>query len=317
MAAGLTQPPEGGTTFLGSPYVADIAALEADLAVLGIPYGVPYGMRGVAGPSAAAPAAIRAKSAEDAYETLHHYDFDVGGDVLAGSDIRIADCGDVAVDPLDIPGNSRRATEAVRAILDRGALPIILGGDDSIPISFFRAYEGHDPLTLVQIDAHLDFRDEVDGVSEGLSSTIRRASEMPWIERIVQIGMRGVGSARAGDVADAEANANVILRARDVHEEGIEVVLDRVPGGGPFLISVDFDGLDPSIAPGVGWPAPGGLTYDEAAGILRGLAARGPIAGIDLVEYHPDKDVNGLTAIVAVRLAMNVLGSVARAGRAG
>jgi agmatinase len=310
----LTQPPAGGTTFLDSPLVDDLATLEADVAVLGIPYGVPYGMRGVAGPSSAAPAAIRAKSAEGAYRTLHHYDYDFDGDVLAGNEVRIVDCGDVPGDPLDIPGNSRRATEAVRAILGRGAMPIVLGGDDSIPIPFFRAYEGRGPLTLVQIDAHLDFRDEVDGVSEGYSSPIRRASEMPWIERIVQIGLRGVGSARAAEAAAAEANGNIIVRAREVHADGVDGLLDRVPGIGPFLVTVDFDGLDPSVAPGVGSPAPGGLTFGEAVGFLRGLARRGPIAGLDLVEYDPDHDLNGCTAVVAVRLAMNLLGAVVRSG---
>jgi agmatinase len=314
LALPLTQPPEGGTTFLGSPLAGDLATLEADVAILGIPYGVPYGMRGVVGASSRAPAAIRAKSAEGAYRILHHYDFDLDGDVLAGTDVRIVDCGDVPADPLDIPGNSRRATEAVRAILDRDAMPIVFGGDDSIPIPFFRAYEGGGPLTLVQIDAHLDFRDEVDGVSEGYSSPIRRASEMPWIERIVQIGLRGTGSARAAEVADAQANGNIIVRARDVHSEGVDMLLDHLPGNGPFLITIDFDGLDPAVAPGVGSPAPGGLTFDEAAGILRGLAARGPIAGLDLVEYDPANDLNGRTAVVAIRLVMNLLGAMIRSG---
>jgi agmatinase len=309
-----TRAPEGGTTFLGGPFVDDLATLDADVAVLGIPYGVPYGMRGVAGGSSAAPSAIRAKSVEGAYRTLHHYDFDLGGDVLAGSDIRIVDCGDVPGDPLDIPGNSRRATQAVRAILDRGAMPMVLGGDDSIPIPFFRAYEGRGPLTLVQIDAHLDFRDEVDGVADGYSSPIRRASEMPWIERIVQIGMRGTGSARAAEVREADARGNMIVRASEVHSEGVDRLLDRVPRGGSFLITVDFDGLDPSVAPGVGAPAPGGLSFEEASGILRGLAARGPIAGLDLVEYDPARDLNGLTAVVAIRLMMNLLGAKIRSG---
>jgi len=311
----LTQAPEGGTTFLGVPHATDLTTLDAEIAVLGIPYGVPYGMQGVAGGSSLAPAVIRARSAGSSGErTLRHYDFDFDGPVLNGRDMRIIDCGDVSADPLDIPGSSRRATDAVRAILERGALPIVLGGDDSIPIPFFRAYEGRGPLTLVQIDAHLDFRDELDGVTEGYSSPMRRASEMPWIERSVQIGLRATGSARASDVSDAEANGNLIIRAREVHTEGVAAALERIPGNGPFLITVDFDGLDPSVAPGVGAPVPGGLTFDEAAGILRGLTERGPIAGLDLVEYVPANDLNGITALVGVRLVMNVIGGIARRG---
>jgi agmatinase len=312
MSLPLTQPP-AGDTFLGVPFVDDLDSLEADIAVLGIPYGVPYGMEGVTGGSSTAPAAIRAKSGGAAgYRTLNHYDFDFGGPVLAGRNLRIVDCGDVPADPLDIPGNALRATEAVRAILERGALPIILGGDDSIPIPFFRAYEGRGPLTLIQIDAHLDFRDELDGVREGYSSPIRRASEMPWIERIVQIGLRGVGSARASDVADAEEHGNVLIRARDVHDGGVAAVMERIAGNGPFLITIDFDGLDPAVAPGVGAPVPGGLTFDQAAGILRALAERGPIAGLDLVEYVPANDLNGITALAGIRLTMNLIGAIAR-----
>jgi agmatinase len=316
MTLPLTVPPDGGLTFAGTSLQLDLDALDAHIAVLGVPYGIPYGMRGVAGGSADAPRAIRARSRYGGDRLLWHYDFDFDdGDVLAGQEVRIVDCGDVPGDPLDIPGNVGRATDAVRRILKRGALPVVLGGDDSIPIPFFRAFEGHGPLVLVQIDAHLDFRDEVDGVREGYSSPIRRASEMPWIERIVQIGMRGVGSARPGDVAAARANGNLIVPARELRRSGVDALLERLPDEARFLITVDFDGLDPAIAPGVGAPAPGGLTFEEAADILRGLAERGRIAGIDLVELVPAHDREGITALIGVRLLLNLLGAVARSGQ--
>ena len=84
----------------------------------------------------------------------------------------------------------------MRAILAAGALPIVLGGDHGVPIPVLRAFDGRGPITLVQIDQHIDWRDEVNGVREGLSSPIRRASEMEHIGQIFQIGLRATGSAR-------------------------------------------------------------------------------------------------------------------------
>lgn len=313
MAQSLTQAPAGGQTFLNMPLVTDLESLDADIAVLGIPYGVPYDMDGVAGGSSTAPNAIRRRSLPfGTGRFLEHYDFDHGGPLFGERPPRIVDCGDVRADPRDIPGNASRATAAVRAILERGAMPIVLGGDDSIPIPFFRAYEGRGPLVLVQIDAHLDFRDEVNGVREGYSSPIRRASEMTWVEGIVQIGMRGVGSARPAEVEAALAHGNRIVAAREVHANGVEWLLEQVPADASYLVTIDFDGFDPSVAPGVGAPVPGGLIFDQVAGLLQGLAERGRIAGIDLVEYVPDRDVNDLTALVGTRLLTNLIGAVAR-----
>ena len=313
MAHSLTQAPAGDLTFLNMPLVTHLEALDADIAVIGIPYGVPYDMQGVAGGSSTAPSAIRARSlAFGTGRFLEHYDFDHGGSLLGERPPRVVDCGDVRGDPLDIPGNASRATAAVRAILERGAMPIVLGGDDSIPIPFFRAYEDRGPLVLVQVDAHLDFRDEVNGVREGYSSPIRRASEMPWIERIVQIGMRGVGSARPAEVEAALAHGNRIVPAREVHANGVEWLLEQVPADASYLVTIDFDGFDPSVAPGVGAPVPGGLVFHQVAGLLQGLAARGRVAGIDLVEYVPDRDINDLTALVGARLLTNLIGAVAR-----
>lgn len=318
MTTDRTTAPAGGQTFLNAPLAHDLTALEADVAVLGIPYGVPYGMAGVAGPCAAAPEALRAQSLKFGHgRFIEHYDFDLDGPLLGGRDVRIVDCGDVPADPLDIPGNAARATAAARQIIERGAVPVVLGGDDSIPIPFFRAFEGRRPMTVVQVDAHLDFRDDIDGVREGYSSPMRRASEMPWVAKIVQVGLRGVGSARPSDVEDARENGNLLVTAGEVRRHGVGWLLTRIPADHPYLITIDLDGLDPSVAPGVTGPSPGGLAYDEVAGLLAGLAGQGQIAGLDVVEYAPERDVNGHTALVATRLILTLVGAMARSGQIG
>jgi agmatinase len=243
---------------------------------------------------------------------LDHYDFDLGGPLLDNRNIRVVDCGDVPGDPLDSVGNQRRATETIRSVINTGAVPIVLGGDDSIPIPVFRAYQDHGPLTVIQIDAHLDWRHEINGITEGPSSTMRRASEMPWINRLIQVGMRGVGSARQEEVAAAQAYGAKIITAKDVHEGGIERILDIVTDGAACLVTIDCDGLDPSIMPAVNAPVPGGLLYRLVIDLIHNLAEKVDARGFDLVEFAPEKDINGLGALTAARIVFNMIGALAR-----
>lgn len=119
-----------------------------------------------------------------------------------------------------------------------------------MPIPVPEAYGGHDGLTVVQVAAHIDWRDEIDGVTHGFSSTMRRASEMPHVERIVQIGARGPGSARADEVAAARAWGAVLHTARDLHARGVGPALDALPAGSDVYLAIDVDGIDPAVVPG-------------------------------------------------------------------
>jgi agmatinase len=193
--------PLGKATFLDSPRCDDLNSLDADVAIIGVPFGYPYDLPGLTSPSSSAPAALRQESVRHA-PFLSHYDYDFGADIFAGREVRIVDCGDVAMKPGDFAGNFAATTTAVKAILDRGAVPIVLGGDHAIPIPVFRAYEGQEPMVIVQLDQHIDWREERNGVTQGLSSTMRRASEMPWVSGMAQIGLHTVGSARQGEVDD-------------------------------------------------------------------------------------------------------------------
>ena len=218
---------------------------------------------------------------------------------------RVVDAGDVPGDPADGPGNSRQTADAVAAILERGAVPICIGGDDSIPIPILRAYEGRGPITVVQVDAHLDFRDEVDGLREGYSSPMRRVSEMSHVERIIQVGLRGVGSARAADVDDARAAGNLLVTARELRERGVGWLLDQLPAAASVFVSFDCDGLDPSVMPAVSAPAPGGLSYVEGIALMAGIGRR--LAGAAVTEFVPVLDVNEISALAVNRLLVSLL----------
>ncbi len=300
---------ETAGTFLGLPACPDPGAVEAEIAVLGAPCASPY--RSVGPYCAEAPAAIRAGIAGYAGARAHH-DFDLDGPLLGDPAARAVDCGDLAYDPDDAPGNRERIRGAVSALLSRGARPLVIGGDDSIPIPVLQAYEGHGPLTVVQIDAHIDWREEVEGERFGLSSTMRRASEMPWVERIVQVGARAIGSARSTDYRDARDWGVHFMPARKVHAEGIAPLLDLVPAGSQVFFTLDCDGLDPAIMPAVIGPAPGGLSYWQTVELLHGLAAKARLVGFDIVEFLPARDPQGLAALTAARLLCNAMGLMAR-----
>ena len=295
------------TTFMGLAACTDIATLDADIAVIGVPIATPYPAFGSY--AAGAPAAIRAGVADFAGSRAH-VDFDFGGPPLA--DARVVDCGDVPGDAQDTAGNRQRITGAIATILDRGATPVVIGGDDSVPIPVFQAFAGRGRYTVLQVDAHIDWRDEVKGERMGLSSTMRRASEMGHVERIVQVGARGIGSARPADLAAARAFGVDFVFADAVHEHGIGPVLDLIAPGSEVLVSIDCDGLDPGVIPAVIGPAPGGLSYWQTVKLLRGVAARARMACFDIVEFMPARDINGLGALAAGRLVINALGLIAR-----
>jgi agmatinase len=290
-------------TFAGLPSAA--LAQPGQIAILGVDHATPYDP---GKPSHSAGGAAALREALAGYNRLpEHYDFDLDG--LRPD--RAVDCGDVPSDPTNPAGNRAAITRAVQALLDAGAVPLVLGGDDSVPIPMFRAFEGRGPLTVVQIDAHLDWRDEVRGERLGWSSPMRRASEMEWIRGMVQVGLRGVGSARAGEVADARAWGSRLVRAADVHRHGIAPVLDLVAAGADCLVTVDCDGMDPSVLPAVAAPVPGGLLYWQVLELFTGLATKCRIVGFDLVEFMPSRDTTGVAALTAARLVCNAIAAIA------
>jgi len=304
----------GRPSFLGVPRCTTLELLDADVAILGIPFTTPDDLGQSRSPSSDAPDAVRGQS-ERLAGFLTHYDFDLGGSLFDGRKVSMVDCGDVWGEPGKFDDNNRLATVTVQAIRETGALPIVLGGDQAALPPALRAYTGHPSLCVVHIGAGLRWCDEVGGVHEGPRTAMRRASELPWVTSMIQVGLRGDGQARQQDVDDAVAFGSVLVRAEEVHQHGVDAVLRRVPRAEAYCISLDADGLDPAIAPGVALPAFGGLSYYEASNLLKGVAASGPVVGLALLGIVPSHDVNNLTSLLGARLILNALGELARAGR--
>ncbi len=309
----LTVPPsKKHQSFFWSPICTDLDNLNAHIAILVVPFCQAYSAEHITNDQSHAPDAIRAMS-DRICRQLNHYDFDIGGPLLDNRDINVVDVGNVPADPTDLSSHSVRTEETVRKILAAGAIPIIFGGDHGIPIPVLRAYDTQGPITLIHIDAHLDWRDDVNGIREGLSSPIRRASEMSHIGEIFQLGLRAQGSARTEDYEAALAYGAHLYTAYDIHENGIESVLAAIPDNGRYYLTIDADGLDPAIMPGVAGPALGGLTYIQMRKLIHGLVKKGRVVGMDIVEICPSLDVNNISCITAGRLVVNFIGAAVRA----
>ncbi|TMV06580.1 arginase [Ruegeria sediminis] len=292
---------------LGLP-TGDFDEIAADIVVFGADCATPYGSVGAY--CAGGPFAIRTGAAAYAGDT-GKVNFDLGGPVLPAG-VRAVDAGDLSVDAVDAPGNRAKVENATKAVLQAGAVPILLGGDDSVPIPFLQAYEAHGPLTVLQIDAHIDWRDEVQGERMGLSSTMRRASEMRHVERIVQVGARGVGSAGMDALEAATAWGAHLIPAHELSAGGMERALDLIPARAQVVICFDCDALDPAIMPAVIAATAGGLSYGQALHLIKGVAAKARIAGFDLVEFMPERDRDQAGARTAAQLVTSVLGLVGR-----
>ncbi len=292
--------------FLGLPEAPDLGRLEADVVILGADGCTPY--PAVGHYCAGGAAAIRAGGAQWA-ASQQAMNFDLGRAVIPDG-LRILDAGDLAVTG-DGAANRQLLRDAAGKVLAAGAVPVLLGGDDSLPIPLLQALEAKGPLTILQIDAHIDWRDEVGDERWGLSSTMRRASEMAHVERIIQVGQRGIGSARPGDALAAQEWGVQFVPAREVAAEGIGRALSLIPRGANVAICLDVDALDPAIMPAVIGRTAGGLSYWQVFELIAGAAARGRIVSFDMVEFMASRDIDGQGALVAAQLLAGVLGILA------
>ena len=297
------------STFLGLQSCRDLDHLAAPIAILGAPCATPYGSVGAYCQNG--PDALR-KSISNLSANLDRHNFDIGGPIFPMGTCPAVDCGNLKYDESAPAENRARIYDAVSRIIAKSAIPVLIGGDDSIPIPMLQALASRGPLTILQIDAHIDWRKEHMGEVMGLSSTMRRASEMDHVERIIQVGARGVGSAHSEDYQDAIDWGVHFFTAHDINRFGIAPVLELIPDGANIVVCLDADAFDPSLVPGVIGRAPGGLSYVQVLDLIAGAVARGRVVAADFVEYMPEMDVDGIGALNISRLIAATLGLLSR-----
>ena len=303
----LNLPFVGICTFAKSEYVPDWNAIEADVAVLGAPFD--FGCQWRSG-ARFGPRSIRDASTLFSFGHGGAYDFEDDVTYLPADSTKIMDIGDADIIHTDTVGSHANIEAGVRAILRAGAIPVVLGGDHSVNIPCVNAFGDQDPVHVVQLDAHLDFVDERHGVRFGHGNPMRRALEKDHVTGLTQIGIRNVSSTAREGYEDARRMGSDILSVRHLRKMGVDTVLERIPAAKRYYVTMDIDAFDTSIAPGTGTPSHGGLLYYEALELLDGLARRGDIVGVDLVEVAPDYDQTGSTSILAAQILMNLIGRI-------
>ncbi|CAD0183168.1 Guanidinobutyrase [Ruegeria sp. THAF57] len=306
----LNLPFVGISTFGKSPYVEDWDQIDADVAVLGAPFD--FGTQWRSG-ARFGPRAVREASTLFSFGHAGAYDHEDDATYLDSS-VRMVDIGDADIIHTKTEESHANIQFGVQKILNAGALPVTIGGDHSVNIPCINAFAANcaenGPIHVVQIDAHLDFVDERHGVTAGHGNPMRRAIEKDYVSGMTQLGIRNVSSTAKEGYEDARARGSDILSVRQIRKLGTEGVLARIPEGARYYVTIDIDAFCPSIASGTGTPSHGGFLYYDVLEILQGLAQRGDVVGIDLVEVAPNYDPTESTQILAAQVLLNFIGFI-------
>ncbi len=181
--------------------------------------------------------------------------------------------------------------DAFAAVLERGAVPILIGGEHSLSLGPVRACRARHPdLAVLHFDAHCDLRQEYEGSPYSHACIMARVAgdEIP----IVQCGIRSLSRPEA-EWLRSEAGRRLVTTFFDHEHRPLapkaEAVIDALPGGDgdPVYVSIDMDGFDPALVPGVGTPEPGGLSWHDVTAVLRACSRRRRIVGFDVLELRP------------------------------
>jgi agmatinase len=303
----------GLLTFAGQRYTEDPAELMGvDVAIVGAATddlvsdrpGTRFGPRAIR--AAGCPPGRHLAAGIDAFAVLNVVDF-----------------GDAPVLPTDAIASHEAIERTVTAVLDAGAIPVILGGDHSIAEPDIRAVAAkHGPVGLVHFDAHTDTGTAVFGVERSHGTPMYRLVEQGAVDaaRYVQIGLRGYWPGEREFTWQRERGITSLFM-HDVAALSIEEVVARAiatVGSGPVFLSIDIDVLDPSVAPGTGTPEPGGMSAADLMWAARTLATELDLVGAELVEVIPTAVGSAdITALAADRIVREVLTGIALRRQAG
>nr|BBH95755.1 agmatinase [Thermogemmatispora argillosa] len=304
----------GEATFLQVPFLRDMQQLGGQDVVF---VGAPLDSGTTCRPGARfGPAAIRRASA-----LSYGYNPERGVDLHES--LVMVDAGDIQVIPANIEKSFDQITSALSYIVKRGAFPVVLGGDHSIGYATIRGVAPHvdGKLGVIHFDRHSDLSART--YDERMhASPFFHATALPNVPptNLVQIGIGGWTGSKKGMRLAYERQVTVIT-LDDIEHYGIERVMEYAlevawKGASAVWLSFDIDVVDPAFAPGTGTPEPGGLLPREVFRMVR-LAAREGLRGMELVEVAPPYDVADLTALLAGRIIMEVLGTLVVEGKLG
>lgn len=296
----------GVRTFMRLPFVEQIDE-NMDFVITGIPFDSGQSFRTGArfGPEAIRDFSILLRP-YNPEQDINIFDYISG-----------IDYGDVPIIPGYISETYKKIEEELTPVIEKGIIPISLGGDHSITLGELRAIvKKHGPVALLQFDAHSDTWDSYFDQKYNHGTVFRRAIEEGLIDvsRSLQIGMRG-GLYGPEDLQDARDLGLEVYTTNDYKRIGVEkmlrVIHERVANG-PVFLSFDIDFLDPVYAPGTGTPEVSGASIDDALALVRGLTNI-DFVGFDLVEVLPSYDHGQITAAAAANIVYEFITLIALA----
>ncbi|MEC0343068.1 agmatinase [Peribacillus frigoritolerans] len=296
----------GVRTFMRLPFVEQIDE-DMDFVITGIPFDSGQSFRTGArfGPEAIRDFSILLRP-YNPEQDINIFDYISG-----------IDYGDVPIIPGYISETYKKIEEELTPVIEKGVIPISLGGDHSITLGELRAIvKKHGPVALLQFDAHSDTWDSYFDQKYNHGTVFRRAIEEGLIDvsRSLQIGMRG-GLYGPEDLQDARDLGLEVYTTNDYKRIGVEkmlrVIHERVANG-PVFLSFDIDFLDPVYAPGTGTPEVSGASIDDALALVRGLTNI-DFVGFDLVEVLPSYDHGQITAAAAANIVYEFITLIALA----
>ena len=310
----LNRPFVGIPSFLRAPVETDVGALDADIAVYGVPFdeGSPF----LAG-SRMGPRSIREHSLRFADSDAGLYDPETRRTYLAYemANKTIADVGDVDVWPTDVKSTFDNVTDLTKAVLARGALPVVLGGDHSVTYPIVKGYEDEAPLHVIHLDAHLDYAPFIHDLRFTNVHAFRHVAPMQHVLSLTQVGIRSLRSA-ATEIQDSIDDGNRVMTMGEFRAVGPQGVAEVVPRDARTYVSIDIDVLDLSLIPGCVSAEPNGMNYAELRDTLAAIAEHCDVVGLDLVEVNPVLDVGtGITAYLAAHTVLEFLGNICRQPR--
>ena len=310
----LNRPFVGIPSFLRAPIETDLDALGADIAVYGVPFdeGSPF----LAG-SRMGPRSIREHSLRFAASDAGFYDPETRRTYLAYemANKTIADVGDVDVWPTDVKSTFDNATDLTKAVLARGSLPVVLGGDHSVTYPIVKGYEDQEPLHVIHFDAHIDYAPFIHDLRFTNTHTFRHITPMQHVLSLAQIGIRSLRSVEA-EFQDSTDDGNRVMTMGEFHDVGPAGVAAVVPRDARTYVSIDIDVLDLPLIPGCVSAEPNGMTYAELRDTLAAIAEHCDVVGLDLVEVNPTLDVGtGVTSYLAAHTVLEFLGNICRQPR--
>jgi guanidinopropionase len=224
---------------------------------------------------------------------------------------RVADFGDLPVNPLSIEDTFGRIEKGLARVLEAGARAICVGGDHSISLPILRAVakKHGGPVCLIQFDAHNDLWDEYFGSKYSHGTPFRRAFEEGLLQDggVLQVGLRGQVYGE-DDFDFARAHKVRMVTAEEFHAKGMAPVLRHMKAfrDKPVYVTLDIDCVDPAYAPGTGTPQVGGFSSAQTVELVRALRGL-DILGCDLVEVSPPFDNGELTSLLAANLLFELL----------